>query len=234
MELGESNTTVAGDTVTLKKEVTLGDSLTVPEGVTLTVANGTPLNTAGYTITNRGAVNVEGILNITNTAELAGNGTYTINAGSNGKLQLTGIDYIANSDAIVTADGAVEVSSNENGGYTFNVPTEVIVTVAKRNSTSGDYYHHGANDVITVEGTLVVDKNLASHGTIDVGDKGTLTISDSKKIFAASSNDTGKLIFKNSKLDGDGIIEGTDAPTKGNSINGTYNWKNTKWVKEQS
>ena len=208
----------------------------IAENKNITIPSGVTLNTNGNTITNKGTINIKGTLNITDTNELKKD-PFVIEEG--GALTLNSENYVSSDDqSIVKVDGPVKVSSNDDNGYVFNIPTKTTATINESNSSSGKYYHHGAADVIEVEGELVIDKRFANHGTIDVKTNGKLTLKEN--IFAAPTNKTGKLIFANGanlEFEDNVKIEGEGAPAPDeNDFEGTYEWngENNKWEKNKN
>ena len=226
-KLGE-NVVVNGDKVELTGDVTISDDIDIPNGVTLSIPSGKLFNTGSNTIVNNGSVTVEGTLVITDTSQLSG-GPFTIE--ENGKLMFGSKNYIAKKDAIVEVDGTVNVSSNEGNGYTFDIPIGVNATIVGSNS-SGDYYHHGSEDVINIEGKLVINNRIANHGTIRIKSNGKLSINENGEIFAAPSNSTGTLIFEDSsELNGIDKIQGEKDLAVDNFI-GTHKWSGSKWERQ--
>ena len=215
-----------GDTLnsdyTVTKDEYLSNNLTIPEGVTLTIADGGVLNMAGNNITVLGSFVVEigGTL-----ASVAGTETVFLikgctfdNSGMIGYGQSVNVSAETDEDAKYVGMGSVSMSGISGVEFDIvntgekNGNNEAIYTL----TVSGDFYTENDSATITLNDVRVVGETYIGNDIIVVAENvvlmgnATLTIDGTLDASFIGSGDEKAFIMKNkSTIVDDGIIIGT-------------------------
>ena len=233
-----------GDTLnsdyTVTKNEYLSSTLTIPEGVTLTIANGGVLNLNGSDIKVFGNLVIESGATIS-----AAKGTESIQIMKGSVITNDGMIGVGSQKVTIAAgdiagkiDGVGSVSITDVSGITFD-----LVNTGKTNgnneaiyilTVSGDIISEGDNSAITITDARIV-------GDLTIGEEVTATIANSENVYMMSGSvvtvdgelvTNGKLVMKNkSTLVMNGILTGSIvAETADYLATGTYSTGSTTFT----
>jgi len=185
-------------------EVPVNETYEIPAGRELVIETSSSISVVGSMVIN-GNVTVSGELIASGTVTTSPTGRITVSATTAistsgtagvfifeyddltaGSLYVDSVEYIggsSNATIRVTA-GQVDVSTSSTGGFETVVPAASSIIVAKGNGTSyggtadPNTFYMSSHDILRITGTVTVNVNTESRGSIVVNEGGNLVVGD--------------------------------------------------------